>query len=305
MNAEPQRRSVLKKLALILIVTGALLAPSVAAASPRDDDPVVYRSNGVYLDFGQRTFSYPLDANGIPKVPYYGVYQYNPVTTAQLGLHDFSIGDLAGAQHLADWLLANQGADGAWHYGFDFYLPSGQESFKAGWISSMAQGNAMSLLTRIFWATGDHKYLQAAKRALQPFRSSVTQGGVVSSLEGRPIYEEYPSATQPPIHVLNGFMFTLLGLRDLSLYSKQARRLFNVGYRTLTATLPLWNHDGIALYSLANTTNHVPGIDYASQKYEVIHAEELDALDSIRPNPELRYYSCLWAETISQAPYIP
>lgn len=42
---------------------------------------------------------------------------------------------------------------------------------RAGWHSAMAQGHALSVLTRAYVVTNDMKYLQVAKRALDLFKT--------------------------------------------------------------------------------------------------------------------------------------
>lgn len=41
----------------------------------------------------------------------------------------------------------------------------------AGWHSAMAQGHALSVLTRAYVVTNDAKYLEAARRALHLFKT--------------------------------------------------------------------------------------------------------------------------------------
>ncbi len=78
------------------------------------------------------------------------------------------------------------------------------------------------MLVRAYHETGDHQYLESAIRGLQPFTRSVHGDsdkpcGVRTFFLGNrkfPWYEEYPVV--PSIFVLNGFIFSLVGLFDLS-----------------------------------------------------------------------------------------
>lgn len=112
----------------------------------------------------------------------------------------------------------------------------------------MAQGQAISLLVRVYLATGRSRHLLAAVRALRPLRRSVRRGGLTARLNGRPWYEEYP--TSPPSFVLNGFMFTLLGLHDLAAVAPRsaAPSLYRQGLRTLVASLRLYDTQGGSRY---------------------------------------------------------
>src|SRR5260370_9661573 len=86
----------------------------------------------------------------------------------------------------------------------------------------MAQGVAISVLTRAYRITEDSDYLQSATRALLPFTKNVDDGGVRrgfslasgTSAAGN-FYEEYPTRSYSAF-TLNGFMFALIGLYDLS-----------------------------------------------------------------------------------------
>ena len=58
------------------------------------------------------------------------------------------------------------------------------------------------------------RYLKSALNALSLFSVPSSEGGFLASFLGRvPWYEEYP--TDPPTFVLNGFMYSLMGLVDL------------------------------------------------------------------------------------------
>lgn len=97
----------------------------------------------------------------------------------------------------------------------------------AGWHSAMAQvshpprfpsnssplqGHGLSLLSRAYLHTKDVGYLSACQAALPLFEKEAPVGGIVNHLFGHPWYEEYP--TTPGSYVLNGFMYSLIGLHD-------------------------------------------------------------------------------------------
>jgi len=79
----------------------------------------------------------------------------------------------------------------------------------------MGQGQAISLLSRAFHHSGGNEvYLNTARTALKPFKIPSKNGGVLSKFMNlHPWYDEYP--TVPPIFILNGFMYSLIGLYDL------------------------------------------------------------------------------------------
>ena len=89
-----------------------------------------------------------------------------------------------------------------------------------GWYGAMCQGQAISVLVRAHLATSHlasglrNGYLAAAARAAAVFNISSQEGGVRGEVLGRVWYEEYP--TSPSSHILNGFMYGLLGLQELA-----------------------------------------------------------------------------------------
>ena len=124
----------------------------------------------------------------------------------------------------------------------------------------MGQGHAMSVLTRAFRESRDEKYLRGAVRALKLFTIPTSEGGVVARfMESSHVwYEEYP--TKPSSFILNGFMYSLLGLYDLfatlpneSHYAadlKLSKQLFDDGIASLRAILPFYDTGSGSVYDL-------------------------------------------------------
>ncbi|MCK4273140.1 hypothetical protein KAX22_10825 [bacterium] len=188
---------------------------------------------GYYNDFSEKALQYRTNSQDV-------LFTTNPVNIAQacLGFHELWLTtarreDLERSIQLADWLVANQ-KDGRWEFRFGWYY-----GLRPPWISAMAQGEGISALLRLHLATGDDRYLSAARAALDPFQKEIGRGGVAISVgEEQVFFEEYPS--DPPSHVLNGFVFALWGLYDYALYLKdpEADRLFQAGVHTLATWLP-------------------------------------------------------------------
>ena len=289
-----------------------VLSHSRGEASPVADGR--YEPASYYVDpLSDRSNIQPpgivLGPNGIPLVQYPGIgYHDNPVTAAQYGLWAYGmyLGDHDAAHrgivlHVADWLVTNQ-RRGRWFYDFDFYIHD--LTLAKPWSSAMAQGQAMSLLSRAYRLTGEQRYRLSALRALPPLSVAVTEGGLRRCFFGdcaRPFFEEYP--TTPPSYVLNGFMFTLIGLYDLASIAPKSRALsmYAAGRRTLNAALPKYDFGGVATYDLSHKT--VPGRkpEPASPDYQAIHVYLLRALDSLGSNSRFRHYADRW-EANSPAP---
>jgi hypothetical protein len=272
-----------------------------------------YSREGPFLDWGREAPWGPelggrqrLDANGVPLVRDDTAdgtkFVYDPLRIIQYGLQEISYfdfgkgaGHLSTARRMGDWLVRNQDrASGLWPNG-PAYTPRGARvSLGRGWPSALVQGQALSLLTRLYSASHNPAYLAAAVRAVRPFELSVGEGGVRASLRGHPLYEEYP--TRPPSLVLNGFILSLLGLYDLSPYSAQADHAYRLGRDTLADVLPLYDvgRRGSA-YNLVGLTGAGPSNVYATCGYTRFHVVLLDAMNSIDPRAVYRHYRDRWA----------
>jgi hypothetical protein len=243
---------------------------------------------------------YALDADGVPLVDYPTGPEHNPVTTAQYGLAQWTIGlrhdqpkRIRIAVRMADWLVrTQQRGSGKWLYRFDYRAP-GAGLLPAPWASALAQGQALSLLRRAYHRTHARRYLEAARRALRPLQVRVTRGGLLRRWKDRPFYEEYPTV-EAPTYVLNGFQQALLGLYDLADVSPTARRQFHAGLDTLERMLPLYDlGDGRSTYSLAHLYWPSPPTA-ATSSYHLSHVGMLLLLNRIKPDRVLRRYVRLW-----------
>ena len=107
---------------------------------------------------------------------------------------------------------------------------------ESDYCSALAQGQAISVLVRAFRVTGDTRFLQVASNALNPFAREVGEdSGLRRTFEEGAWFEEYPS--NPPSFVLNGFLFTLLGLSELAGHDRRAADFFEEGVKGLLCML--------------------------------------------------------------------
>lgn len=159
----------------------------------------------------------------------------------------------------ADWFVRNQNTKtGGWPNPVKRKLSEFAE-LKQGWYSAMGQGHAISLLARAYYhSNGDAKYLRAAINGLKPFRVPSRQGGVLAKYMGKyEWYEEYP--TTPASYVLNGFIYSLLGLYDLNAtapknLSREAGLLFEQGMISLKKMLLMYDTGSGSIYDLRHIT---------------------------------------------------
>uniref|UniRef100_A0A2S2P5K8 heparosan-N-sulfate-glucuronate 5-epimerase n=1 Tax=Schizaphis graminum TaxID=13262 RepID=A0A2S2P5K8_SCHGA len=158
---------------------------------------------------------------------------------------------------------------------------------KPGWLSAMGQGQAISLLSRAFHHSGgNEEYLNTAHTALKPFKIASKNGGVLSKfMDLHPWYDEYP--TVPPIFILNGFMYSLIGLYDLfslapngSKVSQEAYSLWKQGMTSLKNLLPLFDMGSRSAYDLRHVTLDIaPNI--ARWDYHATHINQLLLLSTL------------------------
>ena len=147
------------------------------------------------------------------------------------------------------------------------------------WCSAMAQGQIASVFTRALVLTGDDRHgalARAAARTLQP------PSPLVSNTSAGPILEEAPS--EPPSHILNGWIFALWGLRDLTvgLGDVAAAELYRQSLSALELTLPRYDVGWWSRYSLYPHRF----TDLAKPFYHRLHADQLELLGRAENIPD-------------------
>lgn len=142
------------------------------------------------------------------------------------------------------------------------------------YISAIVQGLVISALARGYELYKDEKYKELAEQALKIFRIPVEQGGILARTKWGNVYEEYPCL--PYSHVVNGFIFSLMGLFDLWKIcgSVDARLLYLEGIETLNKLLPEWYTKHWSKYDLRDISNN-QSINLATHHYHCLHADQL------------------------------
>lgn len=140
---------------------------------------------------------------------------YFPIAIFQYGLgaYDLYLGNgkkefVSQFFRCVEWAVENQENDGSWN-NFGFIQPEAP-------YSSMCQGEGASLLIRAYKETGDRKYLEIAKKAIDFMLISIENGGTTKYVNNEIIFYEY---TNKPC-VLNGWIFSIFGLYDLCVVYK-------------------------------------------------------------------------------------
>jgi len=236
------------------------------------------------------------DDNGIPLSDYGGNIgiQYNPVNVCAYALGNLNIYLKVKEKkylniflRMADWLIENQvivNDIGVWYYNFNW------KYVKKPWISSMAQGEALSVLARAFNITNDSKYLYSAQKCLSSFKFDIKDGGITGYIDSKyKIFEEYVSEVET--HVLNGFIYSLLGLFDYFKFTGDidAKHLFEEGIYTLENCLNKYDTGYWSKYDLYSN-------NLASYMYHTLHIVQLNVLYDITGNKILENYADIWSK---------
>jgi hypothetical protein len=205
--------------------------------------------------------------------------QTNPVQVIQLGLGALQLrdpGQLPIVAAVVRWLEQSADDDGLLAYRFP--MPH-TFSLDPPWYSSLAQGEAASLLIRAAELFDRSELCELADRVIEPLLQ-LESPLVVVTPEG-PVLEEYP--TDPPSHVLNGWITSLFGLYDIAHAPRaaaagRAAAAFGAGVQTLATRLHLyrlafgWSRYDLYPHPLTNA---------ASPSYQRLHVAQLRELHSL------------------------
>lgn len=188
----------------------------------------------------------------------------------------------------ANYFVRHQDSKGGWPVKVTRKLIPEVMELEPGWYSAMGQGQAISLLVRAYVASKNKTYLEAAGKALDIFDIPSSKGGVLAKfLNSFDWYEEYP--TTPSSFVLNGFIYSLIGLYDLkqmatSPVSEKAAELYNNGMRTLKAMLPMFDSGTGTFYDLRHITAGLAP-NRARWDYHKVHIKQLYLLVQLDSDP--------------------
>jgi hypothetical protein len=222
--------------------------------------------------------------------------QYNPAFIAWFALmsverfsRDRDPAHLDAFHAQVRWLRENvvERPDGTyvWQYRFDWQ--EGRCLLKGPWISAMSQGLGISALVRAFRLTREVDLLTLCERSARVFERSVEEGGVRTQEGSHVLFEEYPGYPLP--RVLDGFLFSLLGLHDLGqeIHGGAIQRLFEEGIDGLKFRLADWDYRG--KWSWYGTHGYL-----SPPHYHCLNAALLKVLGRVTGDPMLIRYGELW-----------
>lgn len=189
-----------------------------------------------------------------------------------------------------DWLAANIKASGCWDNPIDISVTPGR-LVKQPWCSGLAQGVAISALVRAYTLTQDNKYLGVALHAARVFQAGVPDSVTSRIRPDAVCYEEVMDAGHPTC-VLNGYIFAIFGLYDLTRVSSdpQIKAYYDAGMQSLITLTPQFDSGYWSYYSLDSVRSLANHYAIASPSYQRIHAEMYTALARMDPAPVLEQY---------------
>lgn len=227
-----------------------------------------------------------LDENGIPFLVHSdGLSVHMPTMIFQYGLGAYDLWlltkeeeYLGKARLCAEWAIRHQIDNGSWNNFFYIYPDAP--------YSAMAQGEGASLLLRVAQETSNQQMLQAAKRAIDFMLTDVKNGGVAKYLGDELYFLEY---THLPL-VLNGWIFAIFGLYDLTLVLNEAKYSFALETTISTLIKKLEKFD-CRFWSLYDESGKI-----ASPFYHKLHIAQLQALYTLTQNKNFIKYSEKWMD---------
>jgi heparosan-N-sulfate-glucuronate 5-epimerase len=219
----------------------------------------------------------------------------NPITVAQYALANitaFRRGEAARAARARvqlEWLTETQERDGeltgCWLIRQD---NAKYPWLKAPWTSSLASGNAISALLRGWEQFGDERFRAAAEVAYHALHSSRLPVRLCDDLGDELWYEEYPA--EPPVRVLNGHVYTLLGAVD---YARVTRNAEAEGrWRRAAATLLAHLDDyDLGYWSAYDLRWREPAMVYYQKN---VHIPQLRILEALTGEPGFGTVAARW-----------
>jgi heparosan-N-sulfate-glucuronate 5-epimerase len=208
----------------------------------------------------------------------------HPIGIAQFGLGAWQLAAvdarwLEVVSVVSEWIASELDSEGRIAFGFAF---PHTYRLEPPWYSAMAQGEAASLLVRAADSLDRAEFAHAAQCSVSPLLSPTSP--VVAVTDYGPVLQEYP--TDPPAHVLNGWIFALWGLYDVATAggerARDARDAFSDGVEALVARLRLydtgWNWSRYDLFP------H-PIVHVTSPFYHRLHIEQLRAMHDLDSRP--------------------
>lgn len=236
---------------------------------------------GYYNNLTEKITRFGLPGNEIPRRHVAaGMTIEFSIEVFQYGIAAYDLFLMTGEQQYlekfkacVDWAVNKQDDKGRWE-AFPYKRPDQL-------YSSMAQGEALSLLTRAYIHYGDEAYAIAAKKAKEFMLTSVENGGTTVYKDGKIYFYEYLHEDQ----VLNGWIFSAWGIFDYAkcFDDKDAREQWN---NTVSAMA-----DKLWMYDKKIWSSYTDGKKWANPFYHKLHIAQLNVMYDLTGNETFKKYS--------------
>jgi len=248
------------------------------------------RVSGYYNDLTNKVISSHLfDEEGIPINKAANKNQkriiHFPITIFQYGLgcYDYYLKTSNSLYKnkmisTADWAIKNLRDNGSWNsFGCLYYSCA---------VSSMAQGEGVSLLARAYNETNNKIYLESAIKATNFMLQDIDNGGTAQQKDDILVLYEYPNKNV----VLNGWIFSAFGLYDIWKLTNENKygSAWHGAVKGIKEYLPKFDSGIWSYYSLDGK--------YASPFYHKLHIELLKALNQLSPDEIFNLYISNWSK---------
>jgi hypothetical protein len=251
-----------------------------------------------------KNINYLVDEDSIPLFPYKGEIYYHPVLIAQKILPLLSSYTLTAdsvylkrAQLFSDKLLdiSDQNDDMIFFlYPFSFNLHGYTEDLMtAPWVSGMAQGQILSVFSRLYNITEEETYLNIASKIYDSFfrlANNVDYWCTYIDSNNYAWIEEYPDYSEPNF-TLNGFIFAIFGLYDYYSInpSSELEEIIQICLTTIKHYIPDFRNEGyLSFYCLTHKVTDL--------HYHHVHIDQLNYLFAMTGDSTFYQYAQLFIE---------
>jgi heparosan-N-sulfate-glucuronate 5-epimerase len=155
--------------------------------------------------------------------------------------------------------------------------------------SALPQAQVVSVFIRAFLLTGDVRWKSLAANALPPLLAHGSSE-LVFEADAGPVLEE--CVTDPPCHILNGWIYALWGLWEakIALEHEGAAETFDLSLACLRSMLDAYDVGWWTRYSLY--PHLLP--DLAKPFYHTLHADQVEILYRLFAYPDFAEAAHRW-----------
>ena len=239
---------------------------------------------GYYNDLTEKVTKRSIQANTLPKSQVdNGDVIYFSIEIFQYGLGAYDLYLMNGDKNMldkaiacADWAVDNQQDNGGW---VTFLYENSTHPY-----SSMAQGEGISLLVRVYIATSIERYREAAEKA-KIFMLIPIEAGGTTKYDDNDVY--LYECTHDPL-ILNGWIFSLWGLIDYCKLTQntQAQSVLSASLSTLEKRLADFD---IGYWSMYEDDKRI-----SSPFYHKLHIAQLRAMYDLTGSVIYKEYGDRW-----------